>query len=150
MKDALRHHEPWNKGKIVGRKAPLKLKDVWAIRLRLQIRRSLEQLALLDLGIHSTLRACDLVKVRVRDVCHGDRAAARATVLQQKTQRPVQFEIAGGTREALENWIRQASLTTDAYLFPTRRDGGNHISTRQYARIVAKWIAEIGLNSAPY
>ena len=134
---ARKHHEPWNKGKIVGQKAPLKLKDVWAIRVRLQIQRRLEQLALFDLGIDSKLRACDLVKLRVRDVCHGDRAATRATVLQQKTQRPVQFEITAGTREALEKWMDHASLTTDAYLFPNRTNAAQHISTRQYPRIVA-------------
>ena len=144
------HHGPWNKGKIVGQKAPLKLKDVWAIRVRLQIQHRLEQLALFDLGIDSKLRACDLVKLRVRDVCHGDRAATRATVLQQKTQRPVQFEITAVTREALETWIKQASLTADAYLFPHRGNAARHISTRQYGRIVAKWIAEIGLNVAAY
>src|SRR5215475_9070392 len=90
--------QPWNKGKLVGQKTPLKLKDIWAIRVRLQIQRRLRELALFDLGLDSKLRACDLVKLRVRDVCHGERAATRAVVLQQKTQRPVQFEITAGTR----------------------------------------------------
>jgi len=85
--------EPWNKGKLAGQKAPFKLKVSWAIRIRLQMQGRLRELALFDLGIDSKLRACDLVKLRVRDVCHGDRVAARAIVLQQKTQRPVQFEI---------------------------------------------------------
>ena len=83
----------WNKGKLVGQKAPLKLKDVWAIRIRLQIQKRVRELALLDLGIDSKLRACDLVALRVRDVCQGDRVSARAIVMQRKTQRPVQFEI---------------------------------------------------------
>ena len=81
--------EPWNKGNLVGQKAPLKLKDIWAIRVRLQITDRVRDLALLNLGIDSKLRACDLVKLRVRDVCHGARVAARAIVMQQKTQRPV-------------------------------------------------------------
>src|SRR5712671_4509055 len=89
--------EPWNKGKIVGQKAPFKLKEIWAIRIRLQMQDRLRELALFDLGIDSKLRACDLVRLRVRDVCHGDRVAARAIVLQQKTQRPVQFEITAQT-----------------------------------------------------
>ncbi len=74
-------HEPWNKGKLVGQKAPFKLKEIWAIRVRLQMQRRLRELALFDLGIDSKLRACDLVKLRVRDVCHGDssrRAVNRA------------------------------------------------------------------------
>ena len=85
--------QPWSKGKIVGQKAPFKLKEVWAIRIRLQLARRERELALFDLGIDSKLRACDLVQLRVRDICHGDRIATRAIVMQQKTQRPVQFEI---------------------------------------------------------
>ena len=87
------HPEPWNKGKLVGQKAPFKLKEIWAIRVRLQLFRRVRDLALFDLGIDSKLRACDLVRLKVRDICHGDRVAARAIVMQQKTSRPVQFEI---------------------------------------------------------
>jgi hypothetical protein len=83
-------HIPWNKGKLVGQKAPLKLKEIWAIRIRLQLGNRTRELALFNLAIDSKLRACDLVKLRVRDVCHGNLAAARAIVMQQKTQRPVQ------------------------------------------------------------
>jgi hypothetical protein len=85
------HPEPWNKGKLVGQKAPFKLKEIWAIRVRLQLFRRVRDLALFDLGIDSKLRACDLVRLKVRDICHGDRVAARAIVMQQKTSRPVQF-----------------------------------------------------------
>jgi hypothetical protein len=135
---ARKRYEPWNKGKIVGQNAPLKLKDVLAIRVRLRIQHRLEQRELFDLGIDRKLPACDLVKLRVRDVCHGDRATTRATVLQQKTQRPLQFEITAGTREALEKWIAYAAPTADAYLFPNRTNATQHISTRQHARTVAK------------
>jgi hypothetical protein len=89
------HPEPWNKGKLVGQKAPFKLKETWAIRVRLQLFRRARDLALFDLGIDSNLRACNLVRLKVRDICHGDRVAARAIVMQQKTSRPVQFEISG-------------------------------------------------------
>ena len=85
--------EPWNKGKLVGQKAPLKLKDIWAIRIRLELSDRKRELALFNLAIDSKLRGCDLVQLRVRDVAHGDRIAVRAIVMQQKTQRPVQFEI---------------------------------------------------------
>ncbi len=81
------HRGAWNKGKLVGQKAPFKLQEIWAMPVRLQMQGRLRDLALFDRGIGSKLRACDLVKLRVRDVCHGDRFAARAMVLQQKTQR---------------------------------------------------------------
>jgi integrase len=141
---------PWNKGKLVGQKAPLKVKDIWAIRVRLQLQVRTRDLALFNLGIDSKLRACDLVKLRVRDVCHGDRVAARAIVLQQKTQRTVQFEITPSTREAIEASIKSATLRPDDYLFPSRLHASPHLGTRQYARIVDGWIGEIGLDPAGY
>lgn len=144
------HCEPWNKGKIVGQKAPLKLKDIWAIRVRLQLSDRLRDLALFDLAIDSKLRACDLVKLRVRDVSHGDRIPARAIVMQQKTQRPVQFEITEQTRDAVYAWIRRASLRSEDFLFPSRVHESPHLSTRQYARIVDSWVREIGLDPAAY
>ena len=70
------NHEPWNKGKIVGQKAPFKLKDIWAIRVRLQMEGCIRELALFNLGIDSKLRGCDLVALRVRDVCHVDQMAS--------------------------------------------------------------------------
>jgi len=96
---APRPREPWNEGNLVGQKSPLKLKDIWAIRIRLQIAGRVRDLALFDLAIDSKLSACDLVKLRVRDVAQGKRVACRAIVMQQKTQRPVQFEITEQTRE---------------------------------------------------
>ena len=142
--------ESWNKGKLVGQKAPFKLHEIWAIRIRLQMQRRLRELALFDLGIDSKLRACDLVKLRVRDVCHGDRMAARATVLQQKTQCPVQFEITAPTRDALEAWIKSAVLKSDSFLFPSRVHESPHLGTRQYARILRDWVEEIGLDPTAY
>jgi integrase len=91
-----------------------------------------------------------LVKLRVRDVCHGSLVAARAMVLQQKTQRPVQFEITEQTRESLLAWIRGAGRHSDDYLFPSRIHASPHLSTRQYARIVHGWVREIGLDSSAY
>lgn len=129
-------HEPWNKGKLSGQKAPLRLRDIWAIRVRLQLRQKVRDLALFDLAIDSKLRACDLVKLRVCDIAHGDHVSARATILQQKTHRPVQFEITEQTREAITAWISSAGLVPDSHLFPSRIHGSPHLSTRQYARIV--------------
>jgi integrase len=88
-------------------------------------------LALFDLGIDSKLRACDLVKLQVRDIAHGDRIAARAIVVQKKTSRPVQFEITEPTRSALAAWIKLSGLRSDDYLFPSRIRASPHLSTRQ-------------------
>jgi integrase len=142
--------EPWNKGKIVGQKAPLKLKDIWALRVRLNMAHRVRELALLNLGIDSKLRGCDLVKLKVRDVCHGEQVATRAIVMQQKTQRPVQFEITQPTREAVQAWIKQAGLRSDDFLFPSRIHESPHLGTRQYARILEGWIEELGLDPAAY
>ena len=141
---------PWNKGKLVGQKAPLKLKEIWAIRVRLQVYRRTRELALFDLGIDSKLRACDLLKLKVRDVCHGERVAVRAIVVQQKTSRPVQFEITELTRTALTDWIRLSGLASENFLFPSRVRASPHLSIRQYARIVDSWVEEIGLDPAAY
>jgi integrase len=142
--------EPWNKGKLVGQKAPFKLKEIWAIRVRLQLANRLRELALFSLAIDSKLRACDLVRLHVRDVCHGGGMASRAIVLQQKTQRPVQFEITDPTREAVGAWIGYAGLTSESSLFPSRLHGSAHLSTRQYARIVNSWVRQLGLDTASY
>ena len=109
--------QPWNKGKLVGQKTPLRLRDIWAIRVRLQIAERTRDLALFDLAIDSKLRACDLTKLRVRDVAHGEHVSSRAMVMQQKTQRPVQFEITEQTRSALAAWIHRPSYAARSTFF---------------------------------
>jgi integrase len=143
-------HQAWNKGKLIGQKAPLRLRDIWGIRIRLELARNVRDLALFDLAIDSKLRACDLTKLRVRDVAHGSHIAARAMVMQQKTQRPVQFEITEQTRHAVEGWVEQARLKSEDFLFPSRLRTSEHLSTRQYSRIVKAWVASIGLDPVPY
>ena len=145
-----REKEPWNKGKLVGQKPPLKLKEIWSIRIHLQLGHHLRGLALFNLAIDSKLRACDLVKLRVKDISHGDRITKRAIILQQKTRTPVQFEITEQTREALSKWIGHAALKLDNYLFPSRVNQSTHISARQYARLVETWVMEIGLDPSTY
>jgi len=144
------HRGPWNKGKLVGPKAPFKLKEIWAIRTRLQMAGRSRDLALFDVGIDSKLRGCDLVKLRVRDICHGDQIAPRAIIMQQKTQRPVQFEITPSTREAVGAWIKQAKLRSEDYLFPSRIHNSPHLGTRQYARVLEGWVNAIGLDASAY
>lgn len=143
-------HEPWNKSKLVGQKPPLKLKDIWAIRVRLQLSNNIHNLALFNLAIDSKLRACDLVKLRVRDIAHGEQVAPLAIVMQQKNQRPVQFEITEQTRESLVRWIRYEQLRADDFIFSSRIHASLHLSTRQYARIVDAWVATIGLDPTAY
>ena len=144
------HREPWNKGKLVGQKPPLKPKDIWAIRIHLQNEHYVRDLAMFNLAIDSKLRGCDLVNLRVRDITHGNQILPRAMVMQRKTQRPVQFELTEPTRSAVVAWIDKAHLKPEEYLFPSRIENSPHISTRQYARIVHYWVAAIGLDSSVY
>lgn len=141
---------PWNKGKLVGQKPPLKLKEIWAIRIRLQLSERYRDLAMFNLAIDSKLRGSDLVKIKFTDISNGGTVASRAMVMQQKTGRPVQFEITEHTREAIALWKSKFNRSHSEYLFPSRNTVSPHISTRQYARIVAGWVAEIGLDPAAY
>ncbi len=141
---------PWNKGKLIGQKSPLKLKEIWEIRIRLQMAKNTRELALFNLAIDSKLCGCDLVTLRLNDVAQSNRVSSRAIIMQQKTHRPVQFEITEQTRNSLEAWINQAKLKSDQYLFPSRIHNSPHLSTRQYARIVEHWVKSIGLNPAVY
>ena len=108
-------------------------------------------MALFNLAIDSKLRACDLVRVKVADVLQPTgRVASRAVVMQKKTKRPVQFELTEQTRVAVETWIEARKLRHSDCLFPSRRSGPTHISTRQYPKIVSRWIDGVGLDSAAY
>ena len=76
--------DPWNKGRLIGQKRPLKPRDVWSIRVRLQVERRARNLALFNLAIDSKLRGCDLVRLQVEDVSVGGRVRDRATIVQKK------------------------------------------------------------------
>lgn len=132
-------HEPWNKGKIVGQKAPFKLKDIWALRVRLQMENRVRELALFNLGIDSKLRGCDLVALKVRDICHGEQVATRTFVMQHKTQRPVQFEITAVARDAVQKWIKVAGLKSDDFLFPSRIHDSPHLGDAT-VRADTRWL----------
>ena len=119
--------EPWNKGKLVGQRAPFKLKEIWAIRIRLQIARRCRDLALFNLAVDSKLRACDLMSFRVRDVCHDQIMASRALILQQKTSRPVQFEITEPAHTAVAAWIAYSKRRPEDFLFPSRIHASPHL-----------------------
>jgi integrase len=111
---------------------------------------NVRELALFNLAIDSELRACDLTRLQVQDVCVGGHVVSRATIMQQKTQRPVQFEITEQTRQSVAAWISARRLKPADYLFPSRLHASPHVSTRQYARIVHRWVASIGLDDAAY
>jgi integrase len=144
------HRAPWNKGRLIGQKRPLKPKEVWAMRVRLQLEERRRDLALFNLALDSKLRGCDLVRLQVNDVCVGGRVRDRATVIQRKTGRPVQFEITEQTRAAIRDWIANSVPGNGQYLFPSRFHDQPHISTRQYARIVHRWVERAGLDSSAY
>ena len=141
---------PWNKGRLTGQKRPLKPKDVWAIRVRLQLQHRRRDLALFNLAIDSKLRGCDLVRLQVNDVCVGGQVRDRTTVIQKKTDRPVQFEITEQTRASIRDWLPSVAARRGQYLFPSRLQAQPHLSTRQYARIVHAWVASVGLDSTAY
>ena len=142
--------EPWNKGKILGQKRPLKLKEIWGIRIRLELAGNSRELAMFNLAIDSKLRCCDLMSLRVRDIAHWKTVQSRALVVQQKTNRTVQFEITKDTRDALVDWIEKRGLTGSDFLFPGRSSTQTHLTTRQYARIVDTWVENIGLDTCDY
>jgi integrase len=137
--------EPWNKGKLIGQKPPLRPKHVWAIRTRLQMDGRIRDLALFNLAIDSKLRGCDVVALRVEDIAPSGYAVDRATVRQKKTGRSVRFELTGQTRQAVDDYIKAAGRKPGDFLFRSRRDHGRCMTTRQYARLVANWITKIGL-----
>lgn len=134
---------------IVGAKLPLRPMHVWAIRVRLQIARRVRDLALFDIALDSKLRGCDVVSLRLADVVAAGALRSRAIVIQQKTARPVQFEITEQTRRSLAAWLR-IRRGNDGWLFPSRMIQGAHLSTRQYIRLVKGWVVLAGLEPAAY
>jgi integrase len=141
---------PWNKGKLTGAKPPLRPKHVWSIRTKLQVEGRARDLAMFNLAIDSKLRGCDVVNLAVEDVAPQGAAVDRATVRQRKTGRPVRFELTEQTREAVDEYLRATGKRHGEFLFPGRGKCGCCLTTRQYARLVSKWIAGIGLNPTFY
>ncbi|KRE16830.1 integrase [Bosea sp. Root381] len=143
-------HQAWNLGRIIGPKPPLKPRHIWAIRTRLQHDGRVRDLAMFNLAIDSKLRGCDLVRLRVGDVILGGTVRLRTAIVQQKTGRPVPFELTDSTRDALTTWLRKRASREDDWLFPSRSRHGDHVTTRQYGRLLDNWVALIGLDPALY
>lgn len=148
--DAEHLNPPWNKGKLLGQKRPLKLKEIWGIRIRLELAGKTRDLAMFNLAIDSKLRGCDLMNLKVKDISHGTTIQSRAIIIQKKTGKPVQFEITEETRKSLRDWISYKRLTSNDFLFPSRVVSNHPITTRQYARIVDQWVTSVGLDVCDY
>ena len=140
----------WNVGRKVGPKRALKQKEVWAIRFWLEQERRLRDRALFDLAIDSKLRGCDLVKIKIGDLVSGADIRTRAIVIQQKTGKPVQFELTADVRTSLLNWLERRGGTAHDFVFPSRVDHAGHLGTRQYARLVDDWADAVGLRRAEH
>jgi integrase len=140
----------WNAGRKVGAKRALKPRQVWAIRFFLDQHRRLRDRALFDLAIDSKLRGCDVVSVKIGDLVTGGQIRARAIVVQQKTGRPVQFELLTDARASLLAWLERRGGTLADYVFPSRVNRADHLSTRQYARLVDEWVSGVGLRREEY
>lgn len=136
--------------RTTGAKLALKPVQVWGIRIRLQVGLKARDLALFDLALDSKLRGCDLVALKVSDLISASGVRSRVMILQRKTGRPVQFEVTDQTRRSVASWIERKSLGPGDWLFPSRKKKGAHLSTRQYARLVDRWITLIGLDPSAY
>lgn len=137
---------PWNKGKVIGAKPPLRTKHVWSIRTKLQVEGRKRDLAMFNLAIDSKLRGCDGVSLKVEDVAPQGLAVDRASVRQKKTGHPVRFELTEQTREAIDDYIRADGKRPGEYLFASHRNPGRCMSTRQYARLLSGWLVDVGLD----
>ena len=91
-----------------------------------------------------------MVKIKIGELVSGSHVRARAIVIQQKTRRPVQFEILEPARSTIFAWLERRGGTIDDFAFPSRVDHAAHISTRQYARLVDEWVTGIGLRARDY
>jgi len=132
--EAIMQNVPWNKSRLTGQKRPLKPKDVWVIRVRLQLQHRARDLALFNLAIDSKLRGCDLVRLQIDDVCASGRVRDRANMIQKKTGRPVQFEITEQTRAAIRAWLPEVEARNGRHLFPSRFRAQPHLSTQEQRR----------------
>ena len=142
---------PWNKGKLIGAKPPLRQKHVWAIRTILQVERSKRDLAMFNLAIDSKLRGCDVVTIRVDDVAPNGYAIDRTTVRQRKTGRPVRFELTEHTRQAVDDYLKVSHKKPGEFLFSGPKLGrsidphlyGTHLLRRTKATLIYRRIGNL-------
>lgn len=144
------YEKPIQTSRFTGAKLALKPMHVWAIRVRLEVAKQCRDLALFDIALDSKLRGCDVVSLRLSDMMSCGQLKRRGVVLQQKTGRPVHFEITEQTRRSIADWLRVRKGSASGWLFPSRMIEGSHISTRQYHRLVKVWTHLIGLEPSAY
>jgi integrase len=135
---------------LTGQKPPLKLKEIWAIRTKLEMAHRVRDLAMFNLAIDSKLRGCDLLRLKVRDLTNGNQILPRVKIIQRKTGQPVKFEVTQTTQDSLNDWIKYRRLSHDDFLFPSSHKPGEHLTTRHYGRIVKSWVESIGLDPRDY
>jgi len=140
----------WNRGRLMGAKPPLKPRHIWSIRTRLELERRVRDLAMFNCAIDTKLRGSDLVKLTVPDVTTSTGIRTRSAIVQKKTGRSVPFEITEPTRDALTAWLALRGKREDSWLFPSRTRAGEHLKTRQYARLVDRWGSLVGLDPGMY
>jgi hypothetical protein len=122
---------PWNAGRIVGAKPPLKPKHIWALRALLHAEGRKCDLAMFNVAIDSKPRGCDLVRLKATDLVVGGHMKSRATVVQKKTGTPVPFELTEPTKETVAEWVQVRRKIGGVWLFPSRSHAGEHMTTRQ-------------------
>jgi integrase len=137
---------PCNAGNMAGAKRPLKPRDVRAIRLFLDEDRRSRDRAFFNLAIESKLRGCDIVKMKIGAIATAGAIRNRVTVMQQKTKRPVQFELMTEARQTLLTWLNRREGSMEHFIFPSRVNYMGHLSTCRYARLVDQWVGAVGLN----
>ena len=133
-----------------GAKLPLRPMHVWGIRVRLQVEHRLRDLALFDIALDSKLRGCDVVALRIADLFASGTPRTRGMIVQQKTGRPVQFEITEQAPRFIAGWLERRTGNKSDWLFPSRLHPSNPLSTRQYARLLKHWVSIIGLEPSGY
>src|ERR1700741_3451200 len=138
--------EPWNKGKLIGQKPPLRPKHVWSIRTRLQMEGRTRDLAMFNLAIDSKLWGCDVVALRVEDVAPSGYAVDAPQCGRRRRVGPSEFEMTEQTRQAIDDYIKLAGKKPGEYLFSGHGRHNRCMTTRQYSRLVSNWLAAIGLD----
>lgn len=142
--------EPWNKGKLIGPKPPLRPKHVWAIRTQTAVGTRDARSGVVQSGDRQQARGCDVVSVRVEDVAPRGLTLDRGTVRQKKTGRPVKFELTEQSREAIDAYLKATRRVPGQYLFPGRAGEEGHLTARQFSRLLKQWLTAVGLDPALY
>lgn len=142
--------DPSNKGRLVGQKRPLKPKRVRAVSVRLAINGGQRDFVVYALAIDRKLRVCDLVELKVDEIQNAGQPRGRATVIQRKTGRPVQFEMTEPTRAAVQDSRNAPRSRSGSYRYPSGLRAEQHHSTRQYARLVHGWVKSAGLDGSAH